>query len=150
MAKAYYSTVFAESADKVWQAIRSFGDYDWAGVPSVTKIEDGRSGDQVGAIRRIEMADRTMRQILLAHSDRDRSYSYGFLSGMPVNAENYIATLRITPIIDGNKSFVEWFADFDASSQDRDLIRDNFVTNGFAVWLRSLRARLAQSEWDWS
>ncbi|SDG59564.1 SRPBCC family protein [Bosea robiniae] len=149
MTRAYYSTIFEAPAENVWNTIRSFGDYDWAGVPSVTVIENGRAGDQIGAVRRVEMADRTMRQILIAHSDRERSYSYEFLSGMPVNAENYIATLRVTPIIDGNKSFIEWFADFDATPDDRDLIRDAFVTNGFAVWLRSLRARLAQSEWDW-
>jgi hypothetical protein len=75
MAKSYYSMVLDHPAAAVWQAIRAFDHYGWAGVPGETTIEDGKAGDQVGAVRRFAGGDKIIRQRLLAHSDTDRSYS---------------------------------------------------------------------------
>ncbi|MBV8779004.1 MAG: SRPBCC family protein, partial [Alphaproteobacteria bacterium] len=72
MATAYYSIVLDKPAEAVWRTIRAFDHYGWAGVVGETIIEDGKAGDQVGAIRCFTGADRTIRQRLLAHSDRDR------------------------------------------------------------------------------
>ena len=70
MPKAFYSIVLDHPADEVWRVIRPFGEYDWAGVPAETSIENGKAGDQIGAVRRIETGDGAVRrQILLAHSD---------------------------------------------------------------------------------
>ena len=49
MAKSYYSTVFEQSAPEVWKIVRDFNNYPvWVGGESA--IEDGKSGDTVGAI----------------------------------------------------------------------------------------------------
>jgi hypothetical protein len=46
MARSYYSTVFDESADRVWSAIRDFGNYTlWVDGVDEVRIEDGKSGD---------------------------------------------------------------------------------------------------------
>jgi hypothetical protein len=139
MAKAYYSTVLDHSADSVWSVIRMFDHYSWAGVPSETIIEGGRHGDQVGSIRRVTYGGNTLRQILLAHSDADRCYSYGFCDQAPVPVQNYAATLRVTPVVDTNRAFVEWWATFDCASEDRDRLIRHFEHAGFAVWLGGLR-----------
>ena len=39
MAKSYYSTVLDRSAEEVWDVIRDFGNYAWAGVTGETIIE---------------------------------------------------------------------------------------------------------------
>ena len=75
MAKSYYSVVLNHPAQDVWAAIRRFDHYAWAGVLDETLIEEGKAGDQVSAIRRFIISDRTIRQVLLAHSDLDRSYT---------------------------------------------------------------------------
>ena len=120
MAKAYYSTVLDHSADQVWSVIRPFDHYSWAGVPGETIIEDGRKGDQVGSVRRFTADGKTLRQILLAHSDLDRSYSYAFCDTPPVPARNYTATIRVTPVVETSKAFVEWWATFDCAAEDYD------------------------------
>ena len=97
MARAYYSTVLDHPADKVWSVIRPFGHYAWAGVTGQTIIEDGKKGDQVGSIRRTSNAEKTIRQILLAHSDCERSYSYAFCDQAPFPVQHYQATIRVTP-----------------------------------------------------
>ena len=51
MAQAYYSTIFSQSADDVWNVIRDFNNYPvWVDGSGESEIEDGKSGDAVGAI----------------------------------------------------------------------------------------------------
>ncbi|WID97446.1 SRPBCC family protein [Bosea vestrisii] len=145
MAKAFFSTVIDHSADAVWSVIRPFGHYAWAGVRSETIIEEGRAGDQVGSVRRVGTGGTALRQILLAHSDMDRCYSYAFASPPPFPVENYLATIRVTPVVETGQAFIEWWATFDCSGEDRERMTDHFERKGFAVWLAALRAFMAKS-----
>src|SRR5437763_8407617 len=70
MAKAYYSTVFEQPAEDIWAIVRDFNNYSVWLADTESRIENGKSGDAVGAIRNVRIADRTIRQRLLAHSDR--------------------------------------------------------------------------------
>lgn len=141
MPRPFYSTVFEQSAGDVWAAIRDFGNYGWAGVVSETHIEDGKSGDAVGCIRNVRTNGQALRQQLLAHSDRDRCYTYAFAGQIPFPLHNYVATLRVTPIIDGNRSFVEWWATFDCTDNEHDHWTTHF-TASFRKWLEALRDHL--------
>ena len=72
MAKAYYSTVFAQSADDIWNAIRDFNNYPvWVDGAGESRIEDGKSGDTVGAVRDVLYRGKRIRQRLVALSDPD-------------------------------------------------------------------------------
>jgi hypothetical protein len=142
MAKSFYSMVLDHSADEVWAFIRSFGDYAWAGVKSETIIEDGKAGDQVGAIRRVQVGERLIRQQLLAHSDIGRSYTYAFLEPAPVR--NYQATIRIVPVVETGEAFVQWSATFDCVEDAVERWTNTFTHDGFAVWLASLRKVMAR------
>ena len=145
MAKAYYSTVLDHSADRVWSVIRPFDHYAWAGVVAETVIEDGRKGDQVGSVRRVIVGDKTLRQILLAHSDIDRSYTYAFASAPPFPVRNYTATIRVTPVTERGQAFIDWWATFDCATGDDDRMIDQFENKGFAVWLAALRKFMASA-----
>jgi hypothetical protein len=147
MAKAFYSIVLDHSADDVWEVIRLFDHYAWAGVESETTIEAGKAGDQVGAVRRIAIDDKTIRrQVLLAHSDCDRSYTYGLCDPPYLPLRNYAATIRVTPVTESNKAFVEWWATFDCAAEDHDRWVGFFEKDGFAKWLEALRRFMAQGE----
>lgn len=143
MARAYYSTVLNHPVDAVWSVIRLFDHYSWAGVPGETIIEAERQGDQVGSVRRFTRDAEAVRQALLAHSDLDRSYSYAFLSELPMPARNYLATIRVTPVVDGERSFVEWWATFDVGLEDQALCM-GFFEKGSAVWLGALRTFMSE------
>ena len=140
MASAYFSTVFAQSAGRVWSAIRDFGEYQWAGTEYHARIDGGRPGDAVGSVRIIGVNG--PRQRLLAHSDVDRSYTYEFVDPMRFPIRDYVATIRITQIIDGDRAFVEWSATFDCAPDEYDRWTQHFTDN-FTGWLESLRAQLA-------
>ena len=149
MPRAFYSIVLDHSAVDVWQVIRRFDHYAWAGVPTATTIEDDKAGDQVGAVRRIDMGDGIVRrQILLAHSDRERSYTYGICDPPYLPIENYVSTIRVTPVVESNSAFIEWSANFDCAADERARWVNFFENDGFAKWLNALRKFMAANRPD--
>ena len=77
MAKSYYSTVFVQSADIIWCIVRDFNAYPvWVDGASASEIENGKSGNTVGAVRRVLYYGRTIRQRLLGQSDVERAQTY--------------------------------------------------------------------------
>jgi len=145
MAKSYYSTVLNHSAAEAWSVIRSFDHYAWAGVEAETTLEAGKAGDQVGAVRRVSSGGKIIRQALLAHSDVERSYTYALCNPPPFPVRNYVATIRVTPVVDGNQAFVEWWATFDCAAEEYDHWRTYFEQQGFAKWLSALRHFMAEA-----
>jgi hypothetical protein len=145
MARSYYSTVFAQPAGDLWAVLRDFGNYTlWVDGVDESRIEEGKSGDAVGAVRNIRMGETRVRQRLIAHSDADRSYSYEFLEPFRFPVRDFVATIRVTPIVDGNRAFVEWWVTFDCAENERDHWTA-FFARSFAGWLESLRRHLART-----
>lgn len=146
MPKSYYSTVFDQSADQVWGVIRDFNNYPvWVDGAGESAIENGRSGDTVGAVRNVLYNGNRRRQKLLALSDVERTQTYGFESEPPIFTHNFQATLRVTPVVDGGRAFVEWWATFDCEPE-RVAERTAFFRDAFAGWLKSLRRHLERQK----
>jgi hypothetical protein len=142
MARSYASTVIDAPADQVWARIRDFnGLPTWIpGAFASSEIEDGKAGDQVGGIRSFTLADGThIRETLLSHSDVDRSYTYDFQK-TPFDVDNYQSTIRVTPVTDGGKSFVEWWTTFDCDRDKVDHWEDFFANQIFQGGFDALKA----------
>jgi hypothetical protein len=141
MMKVSYSTVFEQTADQVWAVIRDFNSYPvWVASVTESHIEDGKSGDAVGAIRSFEEYGARIRQRLLAHSDLERSYIYescGTLGAIPY----YQGTARVMPIVDGNRAFLEWSVTFDCPPQEQANCTKS-LEEAMPQWFKSLRAVL--------
>ena len=70
---------------------------------------------------RLRNGDR-IREKLLGLSDFDLFCTYAILE-LPMGVENYVATLRLTPVTDGNRTFAEWTAEFDCPPErEADLV----------------------------
>ena len=144
MARSYYSTIFEQSADEVWSVIRDFNSYPvWVDGAGESEIEAGKSGDSVGAVRNVLYNGVRRRQKLLALSDTERSQTYGFASEPPLHTRDFRATIRVTPVVDDGRAFVEWWATFDCDL-DRYDERTAFFRDAFAGWLESLRRHLGR------
>jgi Polyketide cyclase / dehydrase and lipid transport len=139
--KVSYSTVFEQTADQVWAVIRDFNSYPvWVASVAESHIEGGKSGDAVGVIRNFVEYGTRIRQRLLAHSDLERFYTYE--SCDPLGAITYYqGTGRVTPIIDGNRAFVEWSITFDCSAKEQ-VNCTKLLEEAMPKWLKSLRAVL--------
>jgi hypothetical protein len=139
MAKAYYSTVLDRPAQDVWEIIRDFNNYPvWVEGAGESRIEDGQSGMTVGAIRNVLYQGHRIRQRLLAQSDVERSQTYEFCDAPTLPVTGFQATLRVTPVVDCNRAFVEWWANFDCEPLHIDEFTETLRVR-FGRWLRSLR-----------
>ena len=142
MARSYASTVVNASVYEVWARIRDFnGLATWhGGLVADSEIEEGKAGDQVGAVRSFHLTDGThIRERLLSHSDAYRMYSYNF-ELTPFDVDNYHATLRVRPVTDGNKSFVEWSTTYDCDRDQQEHWQGFFANQVFQGGFDALKA----------
>ena len=57
-----------------------------------------------------------LREKLLELSDFDMLCTYSILDS-PMPLTNYVASLRLTPVTDQDRTFIEWSADFDCAPE---------------------------------
>src|ERR1700722_4592617 len=123
MAKVYVSNVIPTAVGAVWAVVRNFnGLPDWTGFVAESRIEQNLPADKIGYIRNFTLKNGgRIRERLLALSDYEMSCAYSILES-PMGVENYIATVRLSPITEGDQSFVEWSAEFDAAPDREEQI----------------------------
>ena len=114
MIKVYVSTVLDSPADIVWGLVRDFNALPkWTPFVADSRIEQNQPADRVGCIRNFRLKDGgVIREQLLSLSDYEFECSYAILES-PMGVTNYVATLKLTPVTDGNKTFAEWSAEFE-------------------------------------
>jgi len=52
---------------------------------------------------------------------------------------DYVATLRLTPVTDGNRTFAEWSAEFDCAEEAADDLVNGIGTNVFQAGFDALK-----------
>ena len=118
MIRVYTSSVIDASAETVWSRIRDFnGLPKWTPFVADSRIEGGMASDTVGCVRNFRLRDGGMiRERLLTLSDYDYQCTYCILES-PMGVDNYVATLKLTPVTDGGRTFAEWWAEFDCAPE---------------------------------
>jgi hypothetical protein len=145
LAKVYISTILNAAVAEVWARIRDFnGLPGWTPFVAESRIEQNQPADKVGCIRNFTLKDGgRIREQLLALSDFDFSMTYSILES-PMGVENYVATLKLIPVTDGNRTFAEWSAEFDcAPARTEELVR-HIGQNVFQSAFRSLQGKLGR------
>ena len=141
------STIIDAPIDAVWNIIRDFNGHErWHPVVAESRIEDGRAGDEAGCVRRFRLQDGAeLREQLLTLSDRDHRLSYCILDA-PLPLIDYVATMALKPVTDGDRTYWEWSSSF-AAPEDRaqelaTLVGEGIYESGFAA----IRALFGQAE----
>ena len=121
MARVFVSSVINAPASRVWERIRDFNGLPrWHPRIRDSRIEEALPSDKVGCIRNFELQNGDkIREQLLGLSDFDLFCTYSILES-PMPLTNYIATIRLNPITDGDRCFAEWSAEFDCDPSDQD------------------------------
>ena len=73
-------------------------------------------------------------------SDFDLFQTYAILES-PMPLTDYVATLRLTPVTDGDRCFAEWSADFECDSSEEDGLVQGIGQNVFQAGFDSLKRR---------
>jgi hypothetical protein len=139
MLKVYVSSVIPAAVDKVWKLVRDFnGLAKWSHLVKESHIEEGLPSDKIGCIRNFTMHDGgNVIEQLVALSDPDHKLVYTIIKiGIPV--KNYMSTIRLRPITDGNQTFMEWSTEFDVTEPGREQEMMTFLAKD--VYLASMTA----------
>jgi hypothetical protein len=145
LAKVFVSTVIDAPVAKVWTVIRDFNALPaWTPFVAESRIEQNAKADEVGCIRNFRLKDGgRVRERLLALSDYDFSVVYAILES-PMAVENYVATLRLFPVTDGDRSYAEWSAEFDCRPEREADLRAEIGRGVFLAGLKALQSRFAR------
>jgi len=139
----YISYVIDAPIEKVWGIMR-----DYNGMPSYhpgiknSVIENDSPSDQIGCVRRLTLAEGYVREVLLCIDDRNYGFTYEIIEGtLPVRG--YVAGVRLHRITDGNRTFGEWWADFEVVGADRDAVIAQIGNNVFAAGFKAVAEKIA-------
>ena len=143
MVKVYSSSVIEAPADRVWAVIRDFnGLPKWHPLIRDSRIENDAPADRVGCIRNFNLKDGgNIREQLLTLSDFDLTCTYSILES-PMGVQNYIATVKLIPITDGDRTFAEWTAEFDCEPGREQELADEIGNGVFQAAFDTLKRQL--------
>lgn len=143
MTNVYVSGIIDLPVDKVWSYARDFnGHHKWHPLIAESNIEDGLPSDRVGCVRNFSLADGgRLRERLLSFSDLERSFTYSIIES-PLPVRNYVATFSCKPVTEGDRTFVEWRADFDVAEADEARMKEQVGGKTFAVGIAALAKAL--------
>jgi len=142
LARVIVSSVIDAPVERVWKASRRFDAVeDFLPFVESSPLLDGDGPTAVGAKRRVTQTDGgVFDEVLVAHSDADRAYSYTFV-GSPIPVREHRTTLAFRPITDGDRTLGEWASRFEAEpAQEAELV--GLIETNFLAGLRALDERL--------
>jgi uncharacterized protein YndB with AHSA1/START domain len=154
MAKAYASTIIDAKVETVWATVRDFGGLaKWLPPIERSTIEDGRAGDSVGCVRALHIAGGGFcTERLLALDDSRYTLTYGFVQpAFPIR--DYVSTIELIPVTDGDRTFVQWSGTFEEAPEDAGKYEAIISNDIYAAGLLALPGKLGAApagkrRWD--
>ena len=144
MPRVHVSSVIDAPAARVWERLRDFNGLPrWVPAVRDSRIENGEPADRVGVVRDFHLQNGDhLREKLLGLSDYDFFCTYSILES-PMPLTDYVATLRLTPVTDGDRTFAEWTAQFDCAEADAEGLVSNIGQNVFQAAFDNLKLLMA-------
>ena len=138
------SVVIDAPIDRVWAVLRDFNSHDrWHPAVAPRRKENDVAGDVVGGVRRFSLSDGAeLREQLLSHSDREYTFTYCILDS-PLPLFDYMATVRLKPVTDGNQTFWDWRSQFRAPDDRTEELKNLVGRQVYEAGFGGLRSFLA-------
>ncbi len=145
MAEVTISSVIDAPVEKVWARIRDFnGLPGWHPRMVESHIEDGLDAAKIGCVRNFKVVSgATVRERLNEFSDDDFRVGYSIIE-TPQPISNHRATLQLRRVTDGNRTYAEWTARFDAPAEEADKIAEGMGANVFQGGFNALKAHFSE------
>jgi NADPH2:quinone reductase len=137
------SVIVDAPIERVWEVLRDFNGHDsWHPTVSASLIEEGATGDTIGAVRDFRLVDGSrIREQLLALSDRETSFAYCILEA-PVALRNYVAMVKLRPVTMEDRCLWEWSARFEPPASDKQRLTQLIERDIFEAGFRAIRSLL--------
>ncbi len=137
----------------MWALIRDFNNYPaYIDGVSESMVEDDEGGDEIGAIRRFCYLGNWVRQRLAGHSDEAHSLTYAGIEPLPFPSDaqstvpaptHYEGTMHLLPVVEGDRTFIEWTVKLDTAPDDAERWRGLFQSR-ISDWTHSLERALGR------
>jgi len=139
------SAVIDASIDDVWAVLRDFNSHDqWHPAVAGSRMENGLDSDVVGGVRKFSLTSgEEIREQLLRHNDREHAFTYCILDS-PLPLLDYVATVQLKPVTDGNQTFWDWRAHFRAPGERAKELENIVGTQIHEAGFTGLRQFLVQ------
>ena len=142
MANIYRSTVLNAPADRVWRDLRDFnGMVNWHPNVASSRIEKSHPADKIGCVRNLQLkeGDR-FREKLLSLSDYDFTCTYTIVES-PLEMSESVVTLRLFPVTEDNRCFIEWAAEFECPPEKAEAATEAVGVKLFEAGFEALKKR---------
>jgi len=138
------TSVIDAPVEKVWAVIRDFnGLPSWHPRMVESRIEEGKAATEIGCVRAFKIVSgATIREKLLDLSDKDFLVSYSIVE-TPQPITGHRATLRLRRVTDGDRTYGEWTASFDAPEGEAAAVAKGMGENVFQGGFNALKSRFA-------
>jgi Polyketide cyclase / dehydrase and lipid transport len=129
MPRLYVSGIVPAPVEEVWAKIRDFNDMpSWHPNVEKSSLDTGASGAEMGAVRRLVLADgREALERLVALDDGDHTFTYELTESPFPGVRRYVATLRLAPVTRSNHTFLEWWSEYDTDAEDEAGLTQTFT-----------------------
>jgi hypothetical protein len=140
MATVTISSVIDAPIEKVWARIRDFnGLPGWHPRMVESHIEDGKAATEIGCVRNFKLVSgATIRERLNEFSDADHRVGYSILE-TPQPITNHKAVLQLRRVTDGDRTYAEWSATFDAPADQAEAVAKGMGENVFQGGFNALK-----------
>ena len=134
------STVIDAPIERVWNVIRDFNSHaDWHPAIARSRIEHGRAGDAVGAVRAFTLhSGEELREELLMLCDRTHRFSYRILSS-DVPLLDYVAHVELRPVTASDRTFWRWRSTFRTPPGQESELRAVVATGVYRAGFEAVR-----------
>ncbi|KAI9013554.1 hypothetical protein DFJ74DRAFT_771448 [Hyaloraphidium curvatum] len=154
--RVHWSTVVDAPVSQVWAAVRDFtGQLGFFGYKGFY-IEDGGADNRVGATVRVIPAGpgKLVREILEAHSDRERTLTYHILweevdrkrGAFPGSTFDYHGTMRLREVADGDRTYATWDVEFETEPENREKMEHAVMANVTKGLLTKIKNHFAKAK----
>jgi NADPH:quinone reductase len=141
------STIIDAPIERVWAVLRDFNSHDqWHAVVDKSLIERSEASDQVGCIRNFTLKDGNhIREQLLSLDDRHYKSTYCIVQAS-VPLRNYVATISLKPVTDGQRTFWHWESSFATPAGQEKELRELVAQGVYESGFENLRRHLLQGK----
>jgi hypothetical protein len=138
------STVIEAPIEEVWAIIRDFNDWpSWHPNIASSEIEGDVPSGCIGCLRLLKgMANDSARERLIGLSDLDHSVHYTVEWASDLDMRNYVATIQLRRITDGDRTFAQWTGRFESAPELEDTLASGIATMIYEDGFMGIRERL--------
>ena len=137
----FESIIIDRPADEIWAVLRDFvGLTAWSSAVTAARITNEMAGDQVGAIRYLDIVDGShFIETLVSHSDEQMRMQYDIIDG-PLPVTHYLSTMQLQPVTVGGQTYATWSAEFETKEKHAETMRKVVGGNICRGGLKAMKA----------